>query len=121
VSKIRTGFVSNSSSSSFIISAKKGVPLKTTIEIDLKTLIESKIENTQQLSDYIVAEFGEDWKEDKYATDQFAALLKAIRNGEIVYVGSVGSEDDNPTSLYLYQNGLSGLSGKFNVIGDING
>lgn len=99
--KIRTGFVSNSSSSSFIISAKtkgalKDIELK--VVIDLNKFVHKKITTLAELAE-VQSDYGYDEK-------TLEKMVKEIEKGNTVFVGSFSNEDGEPLSDFLCYNGL---------------
>ena len=102
--KIRNGFVSNSSSSSFILSANQGVHIKGTIEVKLDDIVEFTIRTQEEAESYIrkFRYYGRDelfnlkevLKDDKYTKDAYDEIMEEINNKKVVYVCSVSSEDE---------------------------
>ena len=99
--KIRTDFVTNSSSSSFLVSAKSMKDLENAtliIKINLKDHIESDYDTKRpaifkSAKDIRDFEATEDWKEK---------VLAEVTKGNIVASISVSSDDDNPILQFLY-------------------
>ena len=112
--KIRTGFVSNSSSSSFIVAYDRELP-KVTVKVSLDSLIEHVLKTKEDLDSFFMEEYayGEDSLEellegDSYYKENYEDMLKAIEAGKTVGVGTASNEDcDNPLGMYLYQRGFS--------------
>ena len=103
--KIRNGFVSNSSSSSFILPATKIGSVFITID-DLKdmmkncynnTEIESEIAIIDDLNSHILEVYGEESieeaLEDSFILEQYNKIKEYIDRGESVYVGSIDNSD----------------------------
>lgn len=114
--RYRNGFVSNSSSSSFIISKKDEGPLKIMVEMDLSNCIDLQIKTKEELDAYILDEYSwegdslsEIFKENPWAEEQYNNMLKVLENGEIIYKLSGSSEDYDGPGSYLYNSGLKGL------------
>ena len=104
--KIRSGFVSNSSSSSFIITGKGeakinievdvtefGQVLKTKEDLDTYYIEDCELENIEELKAY-----------SNYSFTNYTEALKAINAGETVIICEVSNEDEDLMSLYLYDN-----------------
>lgn len=83
--KIRTNHVSNSSSSSFVISKPKDNKLKINFEIDVSDNINYTITNEDELYLYFVEELGlyenEFLNENGYWNKYYEEMLKEIQNG----------------------------------------
>ena len=105
--KIRNGFVSNSSSSSFILPFVKGGTFKLSIDMNLfksffddarDSYIESIISDENELKDYFQRQYGDgypfnlDDMED-YIRDDYNRCLDILREGKMVVVGHVDQID----------------------------
>jgi hypothetical protein len=106
--KVRIGFVSNSSSSSFIISAPKDLKkVSVTFEVELF----KKFYTLEEWTKYIVRKY--QWldhkkiddicKNDEAAATEYEAGKKAIENGKSVVVMDLSSESDNPLDCLFYE------------------
>jgi hypothetical protein len=119
----RKGWVSNSSSSSFIISTKENKSLKVMVEMDLSKCVEETLTTKEEVEKYVIYQHGwgdttlkEVLKDSEYIEEQYNDMIKAIDNCEVVYVLSGSSDDyDDPVGSYLYNNGVKGFQG-INVI-----
>lgn len=105
--KIRQGFVSNSSSSSFIIVGNGST--KFTVEADLKDFGEvlTTEEEIKQhfFEQYCVKDLENLKKECELTYKECMECLQALKDGKQVLVGTVSSGcDDSDLSLYLYNN-----------------
>jgi len=110
--KIRNGFVSNSSSSSFIVSAKPNVPLKVMVEVDIEEYAENILKTIKDVKKYIENQ----WGEVEENLEEYDKLKAEIDKGNWVYVGSFSSEGD-PTEQFLCDTGLEQpKDGSYNVI-----
>lgn len=107
--KIRSGFVSNSSSSSFILPVSGDITDKFAITITLNDLkrmlsfgesgIDALISNKQELDSYIVDQYG--WRdqsleqvlESEYIKEKYDELLAIINSGISVLVGDIDHSD----------------------------
>lgn len=123
--KYRTGFVSNSSSSSFVLANKTG-NTKTTIEVDLEDLFETTITTVKELDAYYLEH--NTWRshntlekilEDEYIKDEYQKSKEKLSEGYTLFMGSVGNDDENPLSYYFYQEGFGGIKG-FEVLEEGN-
>ena len=75
--KIRTGFVSNSSSSSFVLSVPKKKNLdkvKIEIEANLEDYLQDRITSKLELDDYMDGYWGKDYED----TDMYKEYLNEI-------------------------------------------
>jgi hypothetical protein len=122
--KFRQGWVSNSSSSSFIISAQEDTTLKVMVEMDLSKCIDKTLKTKEDVEKYIISQHGWSNKplkevlEEDYVREQYDGMVGAVKSGDIVYVLSGSSDDyDNAPGTYLYNNGLKGLQ-NINIIED---
>jgi hypothetical protein len=103
--KLRNGFVSNSSSSSFIIAAKDPNNIKVKIEVDLSKYIDLKFTTETELWNY--------FKENCCMSDEeileynsYKKSLKAIKSGKTVLFLTC-SDDCDPIERVLCDNGLN--------------
>ena len=89
--KTRNGFVSNSSSSSFIVAVNKKLEgiVSLTMEVDLNRYVESAISSVDDLNKYFKENYDEDYKENEDYIDS----KKAIENGKVIFAGSFSSEE----------------------------
>ena len=111
--KIRSGFVSNSSSSSFIVSTDKpdeGKTLTLTITVKASSLVEETIRTAEELLKYYTDMHGDGFMEYADTRKEYETCLKEIVAGKTLLVMEVGNEDSNPISQALYEG--SELAGK---------
>lgn len=95
--KIRSGFVSNSSSSSFIVVAdKKNTKMKITFEVDL-TCFGKSISTPEELKEL--------FKYYELDDPSFLKAKDAIKKGKIVIHGSF-CDSGNAIETFLCENGL---------------
>lgn len=106
--KTRQGFVSNSSSSSFIVAAQgeKNTKLSINIEIDLQAYADKVIETQEDLLDFFLSDL--DWEEEELETDeQFQEAQQAIKEGMIILAGNFEDYSDDTVENFLCKYGLS--------------
>lgn len=105
--KIRNGFVSNSSSSSFIIVAdsKKKLKITLTIEVDFNKFVDKVFNKKEDFIKYLKEDYGLE-EDEIMERKRYVKALKAIEKGETIYIGQVASDNDNALETYLYENGL---------------
>lgn len=115
--KNRNGFVSNSSSSSFIIAGNNDPVIQIRL-VDVPDVICKIIKTRKELDDF--------FEQEKYRFDE-SEMLKLYNQcerlitdkGKIIYAGTVSSEAGG-TSEMLYRNGtLSNVLGNFEIVKDI--
>lgn len=111
--KTRLGFVSNSSSSSFVI-ARADANTKISMEVDLVKDLECReIASMSDLNEYFEGEYDyvgnslEEILEDKEVKQRYEKLSKILLKGKKLYVGHVTNEGcDNAFEGFLYYQGL---------------
>lgn len=101
--KIRNGFVSNSSSSSFVIATAPRDDEKLVVKIDLSSCVEFVVRNEEELNNYFIKEHG--WgskttlealfEDDEYLKEQYDEYLGLINSGKQLFIGSGSSEDSD--------------------------
>ena len=97
--KIRSGFVSNSSSSSFVVALPKDVKPELNIKIDLTKYIKGKISTIKELNEY--------WKKNRDEIDDlYERCRKSIDLGEVVYIGWFSDEDYGDIQCGLCHRGI---------------
>ena len=119
--KKRIGFVSNSSSSSFIISHEKKETLRGKITLELDSMKDTTIETIEELQDFFMDEYGfsscetfeelykELIEEDDWYKNKYERMESEINNGRAVSVFTVSNEDYDGYSEALYNNGVDDL------------
>ena len=108
--KIRTGFVSNSSSSSFVISVKKGgdAKFKLALVYDARENGHT-IRTEEELKSYAREEWYE-WETDEHSVERFNAWLKEIKAGREVIICHVSNDDEDTVSNAIYSGGTGVLT-----------
>jgi hypothetical protein len=96
--KIRNGFVSNSSSSSFIVAVDKGQRGKftLTLEVDLEKYLERRLSSLEDLGKYI-----KEWNKENYEQ-----IKSEIEKGRDILVGSFASDNDDAVEVLLCESGI---------------
>lgn len=107
--KIRNGFVSNSSSSSFVVACEKGKKktLKVKLEVDLDDFMDKRITNVTELAIYLAKE--RYWDFDSLSDSEKATheqYVKVLESGRELMFGSFSNEDDSAVSRILCDEGL---------------
>jgi len=119
--KIRNGFVSNSSSSSFIVAIEKGKTKgKVKFEIDLENYVGSygrRLKTQKELDDYFLSEYVYDCDtieeflkrgEDEYEVELYNKCLPELLKGKEILFGRFSSEGE-VVEEFLHNNGLSNI------------
>ena len=117
--KIRSGFVSNSSSSSFVVAVKEGeTKITVTTEFDLADSARATCRTIEDLNEHFLEEwaYGHDSieeflndSEEVWATEHYKKAKEAIENGKVVMFGSFESYGEGPVESMLCDNGLKGI------------
>jgi hypothetical protein len=96
--KIRSGFVSNSSSSSFIIAVKDedNTKVSITFEVDLSAYADKPISTIEDLNKYF--DYDRSWK--------YEECRKAIENGKTILIGRFSDECTDSEETFLCYNGI---------------
>jgi hypothetical protein len=103
--KIRQGFVSNSSSSSFIISCKKTdkpVEVAVKLECNVKEFPGVEIITTEEELKQYAEDNWDSLEEDNWSGKMYKKVLKEIKAGKEVYFFQSSNEDDDSLSQALY-------------------
>jgi hypothetical protein len=113
--KIRTGFVSNSSSSSFLLAAdKETTKLTMTVNIDVDEFVQYTISNIKELGRYYSEELEYEKDDDgsflfnQRELRKYNALLDILNSGKELHFVSISSEGGNTNELFIYEHGFIG-------------
>jgi hypothetical protein len=113
--KIRNGFISNSSSSSFILSSNKSINPK--VIINLNNYI-TEIKNEEEL--YRAFVYGYELSEwNKKLFKKYKICQKLLQTGKIVYLGVVSDDSDDPISEMLSRGFLKSKTNEYEIIEDV--
>jgi len=115
--KIRNGFVSNSSSSSFIVATDGQTVIDFKVTIDLAEYGDV-IKTKGDLDNYFTHNYGSSWrKDDEYLMDNYNKCVDALKRGKILILGYVSNEGE-PEEYLLYESGIPQADG-LEVIQDV--
>jgi hypothetical protein len=112
--KTRSGFVSNSSSSSFIITCAVEPILK--VEILLSEMADEVITNRKELDGYFKEWF--DTERELLNYKPYLNCLAALERGETIYIGSASNAYSDGAEAYVYESGVSKGITNYKVIQD---
>lgn len=114
--KLREGFVSNSSSSSFIVSIPKGTECNFVMRVPIN--LESYATHIIDTKEELDKEFAyrlEYWGNKEYVEKNYQKCLEAINKGERVLLGDFDSDSTDPVEHFLCEQGI-GQQDNINVI-----
>ena len=116
--KLRNGFVSNSSSSSFIVAVKDATKIQLVIEADLEKFADKIITTEEELNKHFEYEWGDEFKDkDEWVMKTYNKCLKAINDGMKVLFGSFSS-DGEALEQFLCEEGVPDSPGIDVIQGD---
>jgi len=127
--KIRTDYVSNSSSSSFVLAVDENVDTKkinVDIKVNISKFVSNKIKTIDELHAYFVRDREYDIKKREHLGDfykrnpqyqepdtelekKFDYFESIIKSGKTILLGEVGDEDGDPVSALIYDNGFNNI------------
>jgi hypothetical protein len=106
--KIRQGFVSNSSSSSFVIACKPETRVTATIKFDLQELFIQTITTVAEFEKWIDEYAYDDWRESAYWQPIYTKGKQAISEGMIIKIGDVSNDGDSVSNI-IYGEGIANV------------
>ncbi len=124
--KVRSGFVSNSSSSSFILASGESLDkLTVTFTFKLKSVVENVLRTRQEVETFVSGWMWGDHDlvsylaDTEWANTAYQKMLHAIAADKVIFEGQVSNDDfDNPLSILAYAQGFSKARGDFEIISD---
>lgn len=102
--KTRQGFVSNSSSTSFLVShlEQTGMKMSVQVEIDLTEYIRKTLHTEEELRHYFSYNYGDDFLKREYTKKSFDSALKELQEGKTVSLLVFNNNSCDPLGDYLY-------------------
>lgn len=110
--KIRTGFVSNSSSSSFILPYNKDLTVSITVDELIEIInnadessVDERLHTVEDVNEYFIEQYGyrdqtiEDILEEEYYQEKYDDLIEIINRGQSVLVGNISYHELLATAL----------------------
>ena len=94
--KTRIGFVSNSSSTSFIVAVKKSGKITLNLEVDLEDFSEDVISTIDELDKKFNDEYVDEELEEEWIKERYNKCEQLINDGKIIIWGSFCDDSDNP-------------------------
>jgi hypothetical protein len=120
--KTRNGFVSNSSSSSFIIATDGTTKIKMEIEVDVSQYANS-FKTKDVLDAFIIDQCGCDGdtiesvlEDGMYDKSTYYKCIENLNKGKTVHIGGCSDQSDDPVELFLCMNGFNNVSKDITVI-----
>jgi len=114
--KTRQGFVSNSSTSSFVVAVNDDSSTSITLTVKINLADYGQLLKSQkELDEYIVDEYccgatlEEFLDDDSWIKEKYDAALNAIESGKVVIWGSFTNECSEPEEALLCSKGLRGF------------
>jgi len=96
--KIRIGFVSNSSSSNFVLAVpKENNNLEITLKFDIRDLVDTTIVTKKELDIWATDYYGkrEHWSD--YEVERYNTYLNALEQGKIILEGTISNDSCGDT------------------------
>lgn len=117
--KVRKSFVTNSSSTSFILTSKKKhkkIEFTTKITVDLYKYIDATISSKEDLDAYFYNDLyvGNLSNMSSYYSELYDKYLNIIKNGEVIYICDCSNEDSDYISSLLYYKEIDLKNVEFN-------
>lgn len=107
--KIRNGFVSNSSSSSFLISHQDNQAdqkIEITVKMSLSQIVETEIKTEDELIEHLNDSGWYETKEELIHSPTYKKCMKEIKEGRVVSVCCVSNEEGGVEQC-LYDQGIN--------------
>lgn len=103
--KTRTGFISNSSSTSFIVGVEDSTKIELHIKVDLADYGDV-IETEEALKGYYQERYWKYGDDDDYITKEYEKGLAVIRAGKKLVIGNFSDDSEDDLSAFLCNHGI---------------
>jgi hypothetical protein len=119
--KLRNGFVSNSSSSSFIVAVEGTTKVDLVLQVDLKKFTDKTLTTEEEIKDYFNYEYTyEMGDKDPTIMKRYRKCVEAVKAGKKILIGSFSS-DGEPVEQYLCEAGIPKRSPDLEIISNDGG
>jgi len=103
--KTREGFISNSSSTSFIVGVKENTKIDLHIKVDLADYGDV-ITTKEELDEYYNDRYWQYDEDEEYWKEEYNKCLAVIEAGEKLIIGDFSDDSGDDLSAYLCNNGI---------------
>jgi len=104
--KTRSGFVSNSSSTSFIIGVQDATEIVLHIRVDLSQYANEVIESKEALDAYFEEIYWQYGERDEYVQNEYDRCIASLNEGNKILVGNFYTDDGDDLAAFLCNHGI---------------